>query len=91
MIALRPRRGHGLVIVAAALIAAGSSGAARADLQITVNSPSDVVDANPGDGICETAPGNGVYTVRAAIMEANHTPSGTVTIQVPASRTETTC
>jgi len=87
MTALRPRWGHGLVIVAA-LIAVGSSGVARADLQITVNSPSDVVDANPGDGICETAPGNGVCTVRAAIMESNHTLSGTVSIQVPASPAE---
>src|SRR5512143_2442107 len=41
-----------------------------------VNSPSDVVDANPGDGKCETAPGDGVCTLRAAIMEANHTPGG---------------
>jgi CSLREA domain-containing protein len=37
----------------------------------TVNSPSDVVDANPGNGVCETAPGNGVCTLRAAVLEAN--------------------
>ena len=37
----------------------------------TVNSPSDVVDANPGNGVCETVPGNGVSTLRAAIQEAN--------------------
>jgi CSLREA domain-containing protein len=36
-----------------------------------VNSPADIVDANPGDGVCETAPGNGVCTLRAAVMEAN--------------------
>jgi CSLREA domain-containing protein len=36
-----------------------------------VNSPSDVVDANPGNGVCETAPSNGVCTLRAAIEEAN--------------------
>ncbi len=35
----------------------------------TVNSPSDVSDANPGNGICST-PG-GVCTLRAAIEEAN--------------------
>jgi len=29
------------------------------------------VDANPGNGVCETAPGNGVCTLRAAIQEAN--------------------
>jgi CSLREA domain-containing protein len=36
-----------------------------------VNSPSDVSDASPGNGICETALGNGVCTMRAAIQEAN--------------------
>lgn len=50
----------------------------------TVNSSSDVVDANPGDGVCEIAPGNGVCTLRAAIMEANHTPGGGATIILPA-------
>ncbi len=37
----------------------------------TVNSTSDAHDANPGNGRCETAPGNGVCTLRAAIEEAN--------------------
>jgi hypothetical protein len=42
----------------------------------TVNTPSDgsfgaFFDANPGDGVCETAPGNGICTLRAAIHEAN--------------------
>ena len=36
----------------------------------TVNSPADVDDANHGDGICETATGNGVCTLRAAIEES---------------------
>ncbi|MBV9613644.1 MAG: CSLREA domain-containing protein, partial [Acidobacteriaceae bacterium] len=52
-----------------------------------VNSTADVVDANPGDGICETSAGNRVCTLRAAIQEAgalagSHTitlPSGTYT------------
>ncbi len=35
-----------------------------------VNSVADAVDQNPGDGICEVAPG-GSCTLRAAIMEAN--------------------
>jgi CSLREA domain-containing protein len=39
-----------------------------------VNSPEDGVDANPGNGVCETAPGNGVCTLRAAIQEANTLP-----------------
>src|SRR5262249_14592759 len=38
-----------------------------------VNSPADVVAGAPLDnGVCETAPGNGVCTLRAAIMKANH-------------------
>lgn len=37
----------------------------------TVNSPADVPDANPGNGVCETANGNGVCTLRAAIQESN--------------------
>jgi CSLREA domain-containing protein len=39
----------------------------------TVNSPADppAGDANPGNGVCETAAGNGVCTLRAAIQEAN--------------------
>ncbi len=36
----------------------------------TVNSTSDVVDAHPGDGICETGSGNGICTLRAAVQEA---------------------
>lgn len=50
----------------------------RAAATFTVNSPADVVDANPGDGFCDT--GGGVCTLRAAIMEANHTPGGEATI-----------
>jgi|GEM_PF-2100226 CSLREA domain-containing protein len=47
----------------------------------TVNNTLDAVDANPGDGICATS-GN-VCTLRAAIMEANHTPGGGAIINVP--------
>jgi hypothetical protein len=42
----------------------------RADT-FTVNDPGDAPDINPGDGVCETEPENGVCTLRAAIMEAN--------------------
>lgn len=42
-----------------------------------VNSDAAVSDANPGDGTCETAPGNSVCTLRAAIQEAN-TASSTI-------------
>ena len=36
-----------------------------------VNSTDDIVDAAPGDGLCETAPGNKICTLRAAVQEAN--------------------
>jgi CSLREA domain-containing protein len=56
-------------LIASALLV--SAVAAEAAVTFTVNSPSDVPDANPGDGKCETAPGNGVCTLRAAIQETN--------------------
>jgi len=37
----------------------------------TVNNPFDVSDASPGNRVCETAPGNGVCTLHAAIQESN--------------------
>jgi len=41
-------------------------------------------DANPGNGVCETAAGNGVCTLRAAIQESNalNQPAGAVLITV---------
>jgi len=50
----------------------------------TVNASNDVVDFLPGDGICETATGNGMCTLRAAIMEAN-SHIGADTINLPGS------
>ena len=38
---------------------------------LTVNNTGDGADASPGNGVCETATGNGVCTLRAAIQEAN--------------------
>lgn len=57
----------------------------------TVNSTSDVVDFKPGDGVCETALGNGTCTLRAAIQESNklagadiiQLPAGTYVIAIP--------
>jgi CSLREA domain-containing protein len=37
----------------------------------TVNTLSDISDGNAGNGVCETAPGNSVCTLRGAIQEAN--------------------
>ncbi len=57
----------------------------------TVNSTIDATDANPGDGICETAAGNGVCSLRAAVQETNslvgadviNLPSGIYTLTIP--------
>jgi CSLREA domain-containing protein len=54
-----------------------------ADHTFTVNTTADGVDANPGDGVCATS--GGLCTLRAAVMESNHTASGTVEIIVPAN------
>jgi hypothetical protein len=47
-----------------------------------VNSPSDVVGADPGNHVCETALHNGVCTLRRAIIEANHWPGGGATVDM---------
>ena len=49
---------------------------------LVVNSPNDAVDANPGDGVCETATA-GECTLRAAVQEANAL-AGADTISIPA-------
>lgn len=62
-------------------------------MSFTVNSPADAADADPGDGACETAPGNQVCTLRAAIQETNALtgtdtivlPAGTYTLTIPGS------
>src|SRR2546422_6202505 len=52
---------------------------------LTVNSTGDGPDATPGDGICETAMGNGVCTLRAAIQEANALMGAeTISFNIPA-------
>ena len=43
-------------------------------MDFTVNSLVDQVDAVIGDGLCETAPGNMVCTLRAAVQESNALP-----------------
>jgi hypothetical protein len=82
----KEKSGWGLVIGIALLgvfLSVSAQGAT-----FIVNSPSDVVGAAPlNDGICATAYNNGVpngvCTLRAAIMEANHTPGGPHTISLP--------
>ncbi len=41
------------------------------ELVFNVNSVADLPDRSPGDFVCETDFGNGVCTLRAAVMEAN--------------------
>jgi CSLREA domain-containing protein len=48
---------------------------------ISVNSTTDALDVNPGDGIC--ADSSGYCTLRAAIMETNSL-AGSDTISIPA-------
>jgi large repetitive protein len=50
-----------------------------------VNSPADPPqgDAKPSDGVCETAAGNGVCTLRAAVQEANALPGADEIILPP--------
>lgn len=56
---------------AAASATKSSPTPAQPHTTFTVNANTDMVDATPGDGVCETASGNGMCTLRAAIMEAN--------------------
>ena len=59
------------IALALPCLAAKPGPASPADgLTFTVNSTADDPDAVVGDGICETIPGNGVCTLRAAIQEA---------------------
>ncbi|HET7063597.1 MAG TPA: right-handed parallel beta-helix repeat-containing protein, partial [Rudaea sp.] len=55
----------------ALVCACAFSAADAAPLTFTVNSPDDVPDIDPSDGVCETAVGNGVCTLRGAIQESN--------------------
>jgi len=57
-------------VVTVALLGVFLSASAHAAV-FTVNIPSDGLDANPGNGVCEILPGNGICTLRAAIQETN--------------------
>lgn len=49
----------------------------------TVNDDGDGPDITPGDNVCETATGNGVCTLRAAIQETNaHDGADTITFSI---------
>lgn len=64
-----------------ALCAGFTAGDLRA-ATFVVNSTVDIHDANPGDGKCETAAGNHICTLRAAIEESNKLAGAdTITLQ----------
>ena len=60
-----------LVLIALLVSPFASPAAAETHATFTVTANSDMVDFLPGDGVCETSAGNGMCTLRAAIMEAN--------------------
>jgi hypothetical protein len=80
---------HARALIVAAIAAFACASATREAAALTtynVNSVADVPDAAL-NGICETALGNGVCTLRAAVMEADSGPNpgdGVVTINIPA-------
>ena len=69
-----------------ALVLAGAAAAAPTfTVNSTVDAPgADTMGASLSDGVCETQHGNGICTLRAAIMESNHVPGGGATIVLPA-------
>jgi Tol biopolymer transport system component len=51
--------------------------------EFLVNTPTDLPDALPGDGVCETSTSSGICSLRAAIQEVNAlTVLGTFTIEL---------
>ena len=70
-------RGRWAVVIGMALLGLFLLSVSAHAAVFTVNTPSDgffgfsPFDANPGDGVCETAPGNGICSLRAAIQETN--------------------
>ncbi len=78
-----------LRLFALVMLALGPARAAYAGATFVVDSTADVVDANPGDGLCAEASGS--CTLRAAIQETNALagedtimiPAGTYTLTIP--------
>ena len=76
----------GLITIALAVLTVGLLGTTdRAfGATFTVNETGNLGDVNPADGVCETAPGNGICTLRAAIEEANQLPGfDTINFGIP--------
>ena len=72
----------GRVLIVAASACAFAAAAGAEPLTYLVNSTADELDFNPGNGVCETVAGNGVCTLRAAILEANaHAGADTIVLR----------
>lgn len=69
---------HKLAIAKCVLVAIALAVCGQASCQAIygVNSTADMVDDNPGNGVCHAA--NGQCTLRAAIMEANRSDVGSI-------------
>src|SRR5688500_11576810 len=79
-------RPFSILIILTILLAQFGLRPAAADANFIVNSTADMVDANPGDGFCETDI-TGDCTLRAAVQEANAL-AGADTISLPAGTYE---
>ena len=75
-------RSFSIVIILSILLAQFGLHPAAAAGEFTVNSTADMLDADPGDGLCETDI-TGDCTLRAAVQEANAL-EGADTITIPA-------
>ena len=73
------------LIAVMAMSAALLASTASAQAALTVNSTADSADSSPGDGVCETAPGNGECTLRAAIQEVNAGSATDIFFNIPTS------
>lgn len=89
------RRGSLFVLVASAMVIATPFPPIAAASTFTVNDTADLPDAAPGDGVCLSS--EGTCTLRAAVMEANHSgltgadgvvlPAGTYRLTIPETAT----
>lgn len=59
----------------------------RAAATFTVNDTGEATDANLGDGLCETATGNGICTLQAAVAETNALPGADTILLAAATYT----
>ncbi|MEO8958175.1 MAG: choice-of-anchor Q domain-containing protein [Rudaea sp.] len=76
---------HYLAIAASTGLVAALLAFAHPAVAITIpvnDATQDLVDDNPGDGVCHTTAGT--CTLRAAFMEANHASGAGATISIPA-------